>query len=124
MSNWAKNKIAAQFKNTEPTATDQSAANDADINVIVGRFIKTGFATGQSSPPLPAMDFTALPDNFRDMLETARDLDNIRRRLPSQLAEMTPEDILQLTDDQLRQILTPPAPPPAPAPTPTPTPTT
>lgn len=95
----------------EPTLTDQSQANDTDINVIVKRYGIHGQLPGAATPPMFG-DFTQLPTDLRAMIEMARSLEERRADLPQQLREMPIEHILALQPDELTAILTPPALPP------------
>lgn len=110
---YQQNRKRAQIKNCSPTLTDQSQANDADINIIVGKMLKTGITTGAQGQPI-YQDWTTLPTDLRTMIETSRDITRQRAQLPQPLREMPIEQLLQLTPDELTNILTPPAPPPAP----------
>lgn len=91
--------------NTEPSLTDQSQARETDINVIVGRFIKTGQAAVPGSPMYG--DFSQLPSDLRGFIHTAQRLDEYRSHLPQELAEMTTEDLLRLTPAELTAKLQP-----------------
>lgn len=107
------NKAKAVFNNTEPSLTDQSQAKDTDINVIVKRYGVHGTAPGINGEPLYG-DFTNIPTDLRTMIETSRELENYRRKLPKQLAELPIEELIALTPEKLTSILTPPAPTPEP----------
>lgn len=106
MSNYYRNKLAAIYRNTEPSKTDQSQAKDTDINVIVNRYGVTGTAPGTTKEPLYE-DFTELPRDLRGMIEKGRDLQRLRRQLPKQLAEMPVDQLLALSPDQINAILKP-----------------
>lgn len=111
--NYQQKKLAAIHFNDEPTMTDQSAAEDTDINVIVNQFMRTGQLTAGATPPTQG-DFTQIPTNLRDMIELGRSVRFHRNRLPKQLQGMTDHELLALTPDALRKILTDePAPKPA-----------
>lgn len=112
MSNYRANKLASRTRNTDPTKTDQSQANDTDINVIVKRYKSSGVAPGAHSQPIYE-DFSQLPRGLRDMLDAVKSLPMLRKQLPQPLAEMPMEELLSLTPDKLTSILTPPAPEPA-----------
>lgn len=105
-SNWAKNKIAAIFINTEPTLTDQAGARDTDINVIVAQFGIHGQAPGAPGDPIYG-DFTGLPQGLRESIETARRLDIYKNQLPDALKGMSIDELLALTPETLRAKLTP-----------------
>jgi hypothetical protein len=96
----------------DPTLTDQSQANDTNINVIVKRYGVHAQAPGGSTPPIYG-DFTGLPTDLRGMIETARTINEQRERLPKALQDMPIEELLSLTNEQLTTILTPPAKTPA-----------
>lgn len=108
-----RNRKLARTINTEPTATDQSQARESDINVIVGRFLRTGVAPGAPLPTLNGVDWTNFPNDLRGFIETGRRIDEYRAALPQQLREMPTEQILSLKPDELTNILKPPAPTPA-----------
>jgi len=116
MSNWAKNKAAARFKNTAPTKTDQSAAAETDINVIVDKFLRTGQAP-RGRTPLPPDDYSQYPEDFRGFLEMAKSITRHRAELPPALQKLSTDELLRLTPAEITAILTP-----APTPTPTPAP--
>lgn len=106
---YQKNRTKAQFKNTEPTMTDQSMARETDINVIVGRFMKTGLPPVTLGRQPIFADFTGLPHDLRAAIEMARSIDGLRHQLPKELRDMPIEELVTLTQDQLTNILTPPA---------------
>lgn len=101
------NKQKARTRTTEPSLTDQSQAYDTDINVIVGRFLKTGAAPGTAQEPMSG-DFSELPEDLRGYIEASRSIKDTRRRLPTALKDMPIEELLALTPDKLTDILTPP----------------
>lgn len=109
---YLERREATRTRTTMPTRTDQSGAKDTDINVIVGRFLKTGMVPGAQGQAMGG-DFTNLPLDLRAYIETARSLDKIRTRLPKELREKPIEELLRLTTHELTTILTPPAAPPA-----------
>lgn len=111
MSNYARNKARARTRTTTPSLTDQSQAAETDINVIVGRFLRTGTAPGGQTPMYG--DFSQLDGDLRSMIERARTIHRERAKLPKELQNMPIEDLLALPPDKLTAILTPPAPPPA-----------
>lgn len=112
------NKEAAKYRNTDPTETDQSQGHETDINVIVGRYGIGQVASGNDPSSAMYGDWTEMPTDLRDMIETARRLEEHRTSLPQQLKEMPIEQILALKPDELTNILTPPADPPANPPAP------
>jgi len=59
-------------------------------------------------------DFTGLPDDFRTMLETARQLDNLHKQLPEQLARLPITELMALTPADAKRILAPVATPTTP----------
>lgn len=111
LSNWRRNKEAAKYRETEATMTDQSAANDTDINVIMKKYAVHGQAPGNTMTPLLGVDFTEMPDNFRDMIEEGRQLGQRMKMLPPELKGLTVDQLLALTPEQLANKLTPPKPP-------------
>lgn len=111
---YQRNKLAAIFNNTMPTKTDQADAKNTDINIIVGQAAISGTVPGRNKEPIYA-DFSQLPTDLREMIETTRNIETLRKTLPPQLREKPIEELLTLTPDAIAQILTPtPAPTPAP----------
>lgn len=104
---YAANKIAARTVNNEPTMTDQAAARDTDINVIVKQFTQHGQMPGKTGQPLYE-DWTDMPDDLREYIETSRAIAQHHARLPEQLRSMSTEELLALTPQELRNKLTPP----------------
>lgn len=107
---WRNRYLAAKkkavFINTEPSLTEQSLANETDINVIISRFAVSGTVPGAAGEPIYA-DFTQLPTDLRGFLETAQRLDQLRSSLPPALRSKPVEELLTLTPEQLKTILTP-----------------
>lgn len=98
---------AAAFHNTEPTMTDQSAVANTDLNVIINQFLKTGRPQNSGIPRYG--DFTEIPNDLRSIIEMSRSMQRRRRELPPQLRDMPVEELLALTPDDIKEILTPPA---------------
>lgn len=105
---YAENKERAKFKNTEPSLTDQSAARDTDINVIVRRFAQTGMAPATNQLPM-YIDASKLPSDLRGFIETAKSLNRLKEQLPLTLRQKPLEEILALTPEALHAILNPDA---------------
>lgn len=105
MKNLKQRRKAAAFRNTQPTMTDQSQAATTDLNVIVNQFLRTGQSPSKGTPIYG--DFTQLPQNLRDAFEQARGVKNLRRQLPPQLKDMEPAQLLALTPEDIKRILTP-----------------
>lgn len=110
LSNWRKNKAAAVFNNKEPTLTDQAAAKDTDLNVIVDQFLVHGQAPGAAKDPIYG-DFSGMPNNLRDAIETSRKAAYHKSRLPKELQSLSIDELLALTPEDIRKRLTPPEPP-------------
>lgn len=113
MSYYYANKERSRTKNTKPTLTDQAGAKDTDINVIVSRFTKTGTVPGTKTAPMSG-DFTQLPRDLAEFIQTSRNLQTLTRKLPKELQDMKIEDMLALTPEQLKEKLAPPPAPPPP----------
>lgn len=108
MNTYKENKANARTYNTEPTKTDQSQARETDINVIVSRYGISGQVPAPQQEPMYG-DFSNTPQDLREAIEVARGIEQHRSKLPPELAEMPIEQILALTNDELTNILTPPA---------------
>lgn len=99
-------KAAAITYTTEPTLTDQAAARDTDINVIVAQFTIHGQVPGQTGQPMYD-DFTQLPSDLRGFIERSRELETAKAKLPDALKKLSIDALLGLTTAQLTDILTP-----------------
>lgn len=103
------NNINPETGELMPSLTDQSQARDSDINVIVGRFLKTGHAAAPGKPMYG--DFTQLPEDLRGFLRTAQSLAHYQQRLPEALRDLTTEQLLLLTPQEIATRLQPPTQP-------------
>ena len=56
-------------------------------------------------------DFTTLPRDLRGLLELAKSAEQRRRELPAPLRNMPIDELLALTEADIKRILTPPAKP-------------
>lgn len=108
-------KSLATRDNT-PTKTDQTGAEETDINVIVKRYGIHGQAPGAAQPAM-FEDFTKLPQDFRAMVDQIRTLDELRDSLPAELKAMSIYELANMTYDEfvakMPKPATPPAQPPA-----------
>lgn len=115
-SNYKRNKQRAIFNNDEPTMTDQSQADDTNVNTIMRKYRITGVAPGAPKAPIYA-DFTEIPTSLQELMAEAQRLPGHIDALPPQLKGMPMEHLLSLTPTDLQTILRPkPAPTPAPTP--------
>lgn len=112
-TNWQRNKEAAKYRSNKPTMTDQASARDTDINVIVAKYTVHGQAPGAAKPPEFGQDYTAMPNDYRGMIEMGRDLQRRMKQLPKELQHLPIDQLLALTPEQLKSILAPPAQAPA-----------
>lgn len=96
-------------RNTDPTLTDQSAAQDCDINVIVKRFNVAGMLPQTIQQPRYD-DFSDLPDNLRDAIDKARSFKKLQAELPEPLRGKSVDELTKMTPDELTAILSPPKP--------------
>lgn len=108
---YKRNRLLATIDDT-PTMTDQSQAMDTDINVIVKRYGIHGQAPGTSEAAV-YQDLSEFPNNLRDIIDTARNIDEHLGALPPQLRNTTFGELLNLTEEQLTAKLTPAEQPPA-----------
>lgn len=109
MTIYAANKLRSRTRNNQPTKTDQSQSKDTDINVIVGKFVTTRRVPGSDVEPMSG-DFSEVPTDLREMIETARDLKRRQSELPKELRSLTTEQLLRLTPAELTARMTPPKP--------------
>lgn len=94
--------------NTKPTRTDQSQADDTNINVILTKYGVTGVARGTTNMP-EWLDHTQLPQDLREAFDMARQATEARNSLPEQLRKKSIEELVALTPEELTNILQPPA---------------
>lgn len=113
-SNWKKNRELARTHDDTPTLTDQSQAKDTDVNVIVKRYMVTDQAPGAPLTLMWGQDFSTLPIDLRGFIDLARGMQSHVDKLPKELRNLSIQDLIALTPEQLTQKLTP-------APTPEPT---
>lgn len=76
---------AAAFFQTDISLTQQQFKDDADINVIMKRFLSTGQMVGRVRPPLN-VDFDAAVD-YREMLDLQIKADRSFAALPAEVRE-------------------------------------
>lgn len=107
MNRYKTNKAKAAYKTKAASLTDQSQANDTDINVIVQRYGVTRTAPGAAHAPMYE-DFSELPEDLRAMIEQSRSITRLRRQLPQPLKEIPIEKLLALTTEEIETILQPP----------------
>lgn len=100
---------AAQLATADetPTMTDQSGAEDTDINVIVKRYGVYGTFPQGKTQPLYGQDFSELPDDLRTAIETVRSLENLKSNLPEALQNLTVEELMTYTPEAINGLLKP-----------------
>jgi len=96
----------SQTITTEPTLTDQSGADDTTIATIVRRATVSNMVPSSGKEP-QYLDWRNIPTNFADMVRYAKNLRNLRKKLPKELASMTDEQLDKLSYDELKSILEP-----------------
>lgn len=79
----------------EPSRTKQAPANDANINTIVSRFLKTGVLPNRY-PAWQSGDLVALPD-LQGMLDAQLQARAAYDKLPAQIREETQGDPARLS---------------------------
>lgn len=104
MSRYHENKARARTVNNEKTMTDQSAARETDLNLIVNQFLATGQAPGPARPPM-FIDMAELPQDLRGFIEVGRSLHKHMNDLPPALQKLTAEELLSLTPEQAKAII-------------------
>lgn len=107
MSNYKANKAKAIHFNNEPTMTDQSQAEQTDINIIVTQFIRTGQAPSGAAQPIYG-DFSELPEDLRGFIEMGRSMNGLIQQLPAELQGIPVHELVRMTNEQITAILNPP----------------
>jgi len=93
--------------NTEPSETDQTGADDTDINVIVKRYGVYGTVPSGNKPPQFGQDTTEYPTELAEAIEIARSVKELRQGLPEKLRTMDNEELMLLTPEQIAGIINP-----------------
>lgn len=96
-------------RDTTTTMTDQAGARETDINVIVQRYGIHGQAPGTDAKP-SYEDLSEFPTDLRDLIDTARGIDEHYNKLPEALKHMEFGELMALTPEALTNILSPPQP--------------
>lgn len=107
---WYPHKGAT--RSTKPSLTEQSMANDTDINIIMRAQHITGYAPGSAKPPVYG-DFSELPRDLKGFINLGRSLSVLVNRLPPELRGMKRDELLALTPAEIASKLEKPAIPPA-----------
>lgn len=94
--------------------TTQAAKEDADINVIVGRFIRAGISPAETTYPEHVVDTTELPDNLMDAAHLIREADEARLSLEASLREANAKAARQKIIDEYEASKSKPEPKPEP----------
>lgn len=92
--------------NCDPSETDQSGADETDINVIVKRYGVYGTIPQGKKEAQFGMDYSEIPNDLRDMIESARMLEIYRGELPEALRALNVDDLLSMTPQAINDILT------------------
>lgn len=95
-----RSKLFAKV-NDEESKTQQSDKDDADINIIVGRFMKSGQLPQISKNPILGGDFTSGAD-FRDALEYVREAKAAFEEIPAKIRRIfgnSPEAFIEYAAD-------------------------
>jgi len=96
--------------NTDPSETDQTGAEETNINVIVKRYGVYGTIPQGSKAPIFGADTTDWPTDLGLAIDLARSLEKIRGELPPAMQKMSTDELLALTPEKIVSILKPPAP--------------
>jgi len=99
--------------NNQPTRTDQSGAEDSDINVIVKRYGVYGTIPQGKKQPQFGQDLSEIPTDLAEVIESARMLEIYRGQLPDALKALNIEDLITMTPEAIADILKPPVKQPA-----------
>lgn len=95
--------------NNDPSETDQAGGDDTDINVIVKRYGVYGTVPSGMKQPQFGADYSDVPTDLRDVIESARMLEIYRGELPEALRALNVEDLITMTPQAIADILNPPA---------------
>lgn len=110
MATHEERRAAARYNSSKPTLTDQSQANETDINVIVGKFGIGNQVPGNPAQPMYG-DFSQMPTDLRGFLEAKTQLEEARLALPPELRDIPTEELVYMTPEALAAKLKPVEPP-------------
>lgn len=110
--NHEERRAKGRTTNSGNSLTDQSQANDTNINVILQKYGVTGVARGTTNAP-EWLDHTELPKDLREAFDMAKRANEMKNKLPEQLRKRPIEELLNLTPEEVNAILNPPVPTPA-----------
>lgn len=105
---WTKRAMMLATVNTEPSETDQTGAEDTDINVIVKRYGVYGTMPSGTKPPQFGQDMSEIPTDLRSLIETARSVERLRGELPPQFRNLSIEELISYTPETIADMLKPP----------------
>jgi len=94
-------------RNSDPSETDQTGADDTNINVIVKRYGVYGTVPSGLKSPLYGQDTTEWPTDLSEAIEIARSLNTLRQKLPEQMRNLNEQELLALTPEEIVDILKP-----------------
>lgn len=100
---YTTNAKRAEYNDQTPTMADQSQAHDTDINIIVGRYGIGGTVQGIMKTPLEG-DLSELPTDLRGMIEKARELDILRKKLPPEYQHLSTQELLNTQPSKLLEL--------------------
>lgn len=86
---------AAAFFSSNPTLTQQHFKDEADINVIVDRFLKTGEVPQQDARAMYG-DFLDVPESYQDALNAVLDAQDAFQALPAKIRDRFGNDPYEL----------------------------
>jgi len=105
-SYYRRNKERAKYYETMPSLTDQSQADDTDINLIMKRAEAGQMVRGAAGEPQYG-DFSEVPQDLKTAIEKARQVKEIRAKLPPALREIPIEELLTYSREELKAIVDP-----------------
>lgn len=106
-SQYTKRAMMLASVNILPSETDQTGADDTDINVIVKRYGVYGTMPSGAKTPQYGQDTADLPNDLRGFIEAGRSVERLRGELPPQLAGLSVEELLSYTPQALADMLKP-----------------
>jgi len=101
-------KIRSKGLATKPkgeTLTDQSQRNDCDLNVIVKKHMPGTVVAGGNKQPIYGADLSDIPTDLAGAIHTLRNMENLRGQLPTEFRELAVADLLELTPQQINEII-------------------
>lgn len=104
---WLTRKAKLATDDQTPTMTDQSGAEDTDVNVIVKRYGVYGTMPQGTANPQYGQDLSEIPTDLATAIETVRGLEALKNKLPEGLKKLTIDQLMTYTPEAITRLAQP-----------------